>query len=85
MAPVARRAEGAAADESIALHASPRFDSREGLARLTVMAPEATGAHSGTRPPAALRRRRVRVDPRGLALAAAYVLAAIGAVFIAIG
>ena len=81
----AQRADGAAADESLALHASPRFDSREGLARLTVIAPEATGAHSGTRPPPALRRRRVRVDPRGLALAAAYVLAAIAAVFIAIG
>ncbi|HXZ48546.1 MAG TPA: serine/threonine-protein kinase [Usitatibacter sp.] len=72
--------------EVIELRPSPRFDSTQGMARLTVMAPEGEPARTNAQAaPVPARVRRARVDPAGLAVAALYVLAAIAAVLIAVG
>ncbi|HEX7465399.1 MAG TPA: serine/threonine-protein kinase [Usitatibacter sp.] len=75
-------ASAMAREEPIELRASPRFDSTEGLARLSVLPAEAdaTSSRAGWTVPA--NRERRKIDPAHAWLAVAYVVALIAAIAI---
>jgi serine/threonine protein kinase len=81
------RAEGGtspmARDEPLELRASPRFDSSEGFARLSILPGEAdaTSSRAGWTVPA--RRERRKLDPARAAVVVAYLIAFAVAVAIA--
>jgi serine/threonine protein kinase len=69
-------------DEPLELRPSPRFDSTEGLARLSVLATEAdtTGSRAGWTVPG--KRGARKLDPAHAAIVAAYVIATFVAIAI---
>jgi hypothetical protein len=71
-----------AREEPLELRASPRFDSAEGLARLSVLPAEAdaTSSRAGWTVPA--KRERRKIDPALGWLVAAYVGAIVAAIAI---
>ena len=75
-------ASAMAREEPLELRASPRFDSAEGLARLSVLPAEAdaTSSRAGWTVPASRERRRI--DPAHAWLALAYVVALVAAIAI---
>jgi serine/threonine protein kinase len=75
-------ASAMAREEPLELRASPRFDSTEGLARLSVLPTEAdaTSSRAGWTVPA--KRERRKVDPALAWLVVAYVVALVAAIAI---
>ena len=73
-----------AREEPLELRASPRFDSTEGLARLSMLPAEAdaTSSRAGWTVPA--KRERRKVDPARAWLVVAYVVALVAAIAIVI-
>jgi hypothetical protein len=76
--PEVPRAPAFGGDDFVALRASPRFDAVEGLARLSVLPPDASRSFAVAAPP----RPRRRFDPLFATVVVGYVLATLVAAYI---